>query len=308
VVVPVYNSTDSLIELCQRLTTVFEKTLHETFEIILVDDASPNPNTWKTLAQIERSDSRVRIFQLMRNSGQHNATMCGLRHANGRYAITMDDDLQHPPEEIPRLIEAMTESNSDAIFAVPSARQHGTHRNVGSFFLNKLLGLTIDKPPHITLSSFRLITDQLRRAVVKYDGHIVTVSSLICQSTQNIANTSVQHERRKSGRSNYSLMKLFELAIANVFNFSAVPLQLMSLLGAAAFLFSVCYACWIIYQKLTGVLTQPGFSTLVVMISFYSGLILLSISILGQYVLRILRTTTFGSQYNERHQEGRKAL
>jgi len=306
VVVPVYNSAESLVELCQRLKKVFEETLHASYEIILVDDASPNPKTWPVMEEIQRSDPRVSIFQLMRNAGQHNATMCGLRHAAGRYAITMDDDLQHPPEEIPRLLAAMKEFNSDAVFAVPLNREHGTYRNVGSYLLNKLLGFTIDKPSHITLSSFRIMTNELRSAVIKYEGHIVTISALICQSTRNIANIRVQHDRRKSGKSNYSLPKLIKLAIANVFNFSAAPLQLMSVVGVAAFLFSLCYACWIVYRKLTGVLTQPGFSTLVVLLSFYSGLILLSISILGQYILRILKVTTFGWQYNERRQKGLK--
>ena len=298
VVVPVYNSTDSLIELCRRLVGVFEETIKESFEIILVDDASPNPDTWKVMEQLHSKDARIHIIQLMRNFGQQNAVMCGLRYSTGNFIITMDDDLQHPPEEIPKLIEAMgRQPRYDAVLAVPEHRKHATYRNMGSFLLNKLLGLAIKKPKHITLSSFRIIAKNLKDALLEYTGHIVTTGALICQTTQKIANVEIQHNPRRFGKSNYSVSKLGALALANIFNFSDFPLKLISLIGFLTSFFSILYAFGIIYRKLTGSLIQAGFSTIVVLISFFSGLILFSFGVLGQYVIRIMRSVTGGTQF-----------
>jgi glycosyltransferase involved in cell wall biosynthesis len=298
VVVPVYNSTDSLIELCQRLTTVFEETIKESFEIFLVDDASPNPDTWKTMEQLHEKDGRVKVIQLMHNAGQHNTIMCGLKYSTGDFIVTMDDDLQHPPEEIPNLIEALRhQPQYDAILGVPYHRKHATYRNIGSFFLNKILGLAIKKPKNITLSSFRLITKDLKEALLGYTGHVVTVGALICQTTRNIANVEVRHDPRRFGKSTYSLSRLFRLAVANIFNFSDFPLKVISFVGFIASLFSMLYALWIIYCKLIGSPIQAGFSTIVVLVSFFSGLILFSFGVMGQYLIRILKGVTGGSQF-----------
>lgn len=301
VVIPVYNSNESVVELCGRLVRVFEDVVKESFEIILVDDASLNPDTWKILEDIHKKDARVRIIQLMKNFGQHNAIMCGLKHSTGDFIITMDDDLQHPPEEISKLIESLRHQlQYDVILGVPQYRKHATYRNIGSFVLNKFLGFAIKKPKHITLSSFRIITADLKEAMLSYTGHIVTIGSLICQTTKNIANIEVRHNLRRFGKSNYSPSKLLQLAVANIFNFSSFPLKLISALGFLSFLFSMIFASCVIYRRITGSLAQPGFSTIVVLISFFSGLILFSFGILGQYVIRIMRGVTGGTQYTVR--------
>ena len=299
VVVPVYNSTKSLVELCKGLDDVFTNTLNASYEIILVDDASPNSETWSVMEKIHKENNNVRVFQLMHNSGQHNATMCGLKHSMGNFVFTMDDDLQHPPEEIPKLIKAMGDSTQyDAILAVPKHREHSTFRNVGSYLLNKMLGFAIKKPKHITLSSFRLITGNLRNAMLGYSGYIVTISSLICQTTQNLTNIEVLHNPRVYGKSNYSIGKLIRLAIANVFNFSSFPLKLISVVGFVSFVISMIYAAWVIYRRVvTKTLDEPGFATIAVLVSSYSGLILFSFGVLGQYIMRIMKAVTGGAQF-----------
>lgn len=299
IVIPVYNSSDSLIELHRRIKQVFEETIKESFEIILVDDASLNPDTWKTLEQLHEKDGRVKIIQLMKNFGQQSAIMCGLKYSCGGFIITMDDDLQNPPEEVPRLIEAIGRRpvRYDAVLAVPQHRRHATYRNVSSFIINRILGLAIKKPKNITLSSFRIITKDLKDAMLSYTGHIVTTGALICQTTQNIANVEVRHEPRRFGKSNYSVSKLLAFALANIFNFSDLPLKLISIVGFLSSLFSILYAFWIIYRKLSGSPIQAGFPTIVVLISFFSGLILFSFGVLGQYVIRIMRSVTGGVQF-----------
>ncbi len=134
VVIPVYRSTKMLRELAARLASVLGKT-GLRYEIIFVDDASPD-DSWKTLIDVQRCyPDRVSTIQLMRNFGQHNALMCGFRHARGKYVVTMDDDLQHPPEEIPTLLRTMEESAADLIYGVPDRRQHRSWRNVGSLII-----------------------------------------------------------------------------------------------------------------------------------------------------------------------------
>jgi len=298
VIVPVYNSTESVVELCGRLVRVFEDVVKESFEIVLVDDASPNPDTWAVLEGIHEKDSRVRIIQLMKNFGQQNAIMCGLKYSCGDFAISMDDDLQHPPEEIPKLIEAIgSPSHYDAVLAIPRHRKHAAYRNIGSFMINKILGFAIKKPKHITLSSFRLITKDLKEAILGYHGHIVTIGSLICQTTRDIVNVEVRHDIRRFGKSNYSISKLIKLAVANIFNFSSFPLKLISAVGFLTSIFSIVFASAIIFRKLCGFPVQAGFSTIIVLISFYSGLILFSFGVIGQYIIRIMKGVTGGAQY-----------
>jgi glycosyltransferase involved in cell wall biosynthesis len=305
VVVPVYNSTESVVELCERLVRVFEEVVKESFEIILVDDASPNPNTWKTLEGIHEKNDRIKIIQLMKNFGQQNAIMCGLKYSCGDFIISMDDDLQNPPEEIPKLIEAIDGlQHYDAVLAIPCHRKHATYRNIGSFMINKILGVAIKKPKHITLSSFRIITKELKDAMLSYTGHIVTTGALICQTTRNIANIEVQHDIRRYGKSNYSISRLVAFALANIFNFSDFPLRAISIVGFLTSFFSIVYAFVMILRKLNGFPVQAGFSTIVVLISFYSGLILFSFGVIGQYIIRIMKGVTGGAQFVIRKKQG----
>jgi glycosyltransferase involved in cell wall biosynthesis len=306
-VVPVYNSTESLVELCDRVAKTFTETLRESFEIILIDDASPNPETWTTMEAIATENPHVRVFQLMRNAGQHNATMCGLKQARGSYIITMDDDLQHYPEEIPVLVEALrSRPDCDAIMGVPERRHHSAFRNLGSFLANKLVGLAMSKPKGVTFSSFRIITRELKDALVEYRGHMITLGSLMCLCTQRLGSVQVKQAPRKHGRSGYSLAKLFNLALSNVFNFSALPLQVLSVFGLVLAVLAALYALLIVYQRLTGQIGQAGFATLAVLISFFSGAILMSIGVLGQYLIRVLRATTVQRQFTIRRRVERE--
>lgn len=297
VVIPVYNSTQSLVELCSRLVAVFEE-MQATFEIIMVDDASPNPRVWPVLASLDQSDARIHSIQLMMNAGQHNATICGLQAARGRYIVMMDDDLQHQPEDLPKMIAKLAEAPGyDAVLGKPAIRSHSSLRNKGSLLVNHMLGLTLNKPKGVVLTSYRLINRELCDAILTYRGHIVTLGSMICTFTQNITNVEVEHAPRKYDKSGYSLAKLISLALSNIFNFSAMPLVIISWFGFFLSLLAVFYSGYIMYLKLSGRIGQAGFSTIVILVSLYSGIILFSMGILGQYILRILRTTTSQRQY-----------
>lgn len=297
VVIPVYNSTKSVAELCDRLAVVFEK-MEATFEVIMVDDASPNPDVWPALESLADRDPRLHCIQLMMNAGQHNATICGLRAARGQFIVMMDDDLQHLPEELPHLVAKLAEAPGyDAVLAKPRLKSHSSLRNRGSVLVNQILGLALNKPKGLVLTSYRLINRELCDAILTYRGHLITMGSLICTYTRNIANVDVEHAPRKYEKSGYSLVKLISLAISNVFNFSAMPLVVISWTGFFLALLALIYSGYILVMKLTGRIGQAGFSTIVILVSLYSGIILFSMGILGQYILRILRTTTSHQQY-----------
>lgn len=298
VVVPVYNSTESLRELYEQLKEVFGGMLEADFELVFVDDGSPNRETWPALEALSLEDSRIRAFQLMRNAGQQNATMCGLIHARGRRVLIMDDDLQHRPEEIPKLARKLDEDNTlDVIFARPVAREHSAARNLGSFLFGKLMSILIQKPKGIRFSSFILMHDHLRDAMTSYGGHRITICSLICMNTPNIANVEVDASARRYGKSGYTLSSLVRLAFNHMFNFSSLPLKAMSIGGAVVAALSMLYAAYIFYERLNGRIGSAGFASTVILISFYSGLLLTSMGIVGQYMVRILRATTYGQQF-----------
>lgn len=304
VVVPVYNAEKSLDELVKRIIEIFETSIKDPFEIVLVDDASTD-SSWDKLEKIyDDNKETVKIIQLMRNSGQHNATLCGLSFAGGDYVITIDDDLQHPPEEIPKLVDFMKSNpRYDVIMAIPAQRKHSFFRNISSYLLDKLLNLAISKPSKIRLSSFRIMNRTLRNAILSYKGTNATINSFICKLTDRIANLEVKHDYKKYGGSRYSLNKLTQLALNNIFNFSALPLKFISWLGFLTSIFAICLTILYLFRKMTGQIGQPGFATIVIMICLFSGLILFSFGIIGKYIIIIMNNLNVNEQFLIRKKE-----
>ncbi|MCK4664389.1 MAG: glycosyltransferase family 2 protein [Bacteroidales bacterium] len=303
VVIPVYNAEKSLNKLCSGIIKAFTKELKVSFEIILVDDASSD-NSWDIMEELHLNEHKVKIIQLLNNSGQHNAIMCGISFAKGDYIITMDDDLQHPPEEIPKLVNFIIRNPQyDAIIAINEERMHSIFRNVGSYFANKLINLAIKKPANIKLSSFRIINHQLKDAILSYRGRNATLGSFICILTKRIANIKVKHNKRVYGRSNYSIKKLIQLTLSNIFNFSVLPLKLISIIGFMSSLFALLIAAYITYQKIIGNIKLSGFTTITVLIALFSGIILFSIGILGNYIMIILKNINSDKQFMIRNKK-----
>lgn len=298
IVIPVYNADQSLTELYQRLETVFTKEVQASFEVVFVDDASTNKTTWETIEVLHEEHSNVRGFQLMQNAGQQNATMCGLHQAQGNRLIIMDDDLQHQPEEIPKLIAALdADSRLDVIIGVPENRKHSLYRNVGSALFHKVINVIIHKPKNVRFASFILLEKHVQEVLKKYMGNKITTCSLISMNTRNIQNVTVLGAPRKYGESGYSVGKLCNLALNHMFNFSSFPLKVMSVGGGVVSVFALLYASYTLYRRLTGQITAAGFTTIVILISLYSGMLMFSLGIIGQYMVRILRATTYGQQF-----------
>ena len=188
VVVPVYNSEKSLEELCSRIHNVFNK-LGYNYEIILVDDSSKD-NSWGVLQSLRKENKNIKIIQLMRNFGQHNALMCGFHHIKGHFVITMDDDLQNPPEEIPKLIDRINEGY-DAVIGALKVKQDTFLKKSASLFIRYLINKIFDKPKNIKLSSFRIITASLAEQIRAMKTPYPFIGGMILTITRNIANVSV---------------------------------------------------------------------------------------------------------------------
>lgn len=298
VIVPVYNSEKSLHELGTRLIKVFAETVRQTFEIILIDDASTD-DSWSILRELRQKDTRIRIFRLMKNSGQHNATLCGLRKCRGEFVVTLDDDLQNPPEEIPKLIEKL-QAGYDVVIGVPEHKRHGLYRNLGSRLIDLLLVKIFQKPKDIRFSPLKL----MRRNVVD---RIVRVQSCYCYlaayilrnvSHSRIVNVTVEHGPRKYGRSNYSTKRIIALASNLIFNFSSIPLRIGIYFGFLVSFGCIMYSCYILFRELfIAPIKVQGWATLAILISFLFGVLFLFLGTIGEYVYRILREVAADEQY-----------
>ncbi len=212
VVVPVYRSAGTLAVLVRRLLATLDK-LGVPFEIIFVDDGSPD-DAWSVLADLHKKHpDRLAAVQLMRNYGQHNALMCGFRRARGRYIVTLDDDLQNPPEEIPRLYGAILERRLDLVYGRPIDKHHAGWRNAGSWLINFFFRRVFHTS--VSITSFRIIRCELVECTFAYDLNFTFVDGLLAWNSQRIGAIGVEHHARAEGRSGYSVAKLAMLALRN---------------------------------------------------------------------------------------------
>ena len=300
VVVPVYNSEDSLYELCQRISQVFNG-IGRTYEIILVDDSSAD-NSWQIMKELKKKDKNIKIIQLMKNFGQHNAVICGFHHVTGKYVITIDDDLQNPPEEIPKLINKIKEG-FDVVIGAQEVKQDSIFKNLGSFFIRYLNTKIFNKPKDLKLSSFRIIT----RAVVDEIKILKTpypyISGMILSLTRNLANVTVKHDKRKYGSSTYNITKLIKLAFNLIINYSSLPLKFFTFIGIIVSAASFCMGLYFILKKLIVGIPVPGWTSVVFLLSFFNGLLLIILSIIGEYLARIINEVSNCQQFviREKH-------
>lgn len=296
VVIPCYNSEKSLLELNKRLVQALEG-LSVNFEIIYINDCSKD-NTYEVLKEISENCHYVQFIDLMFNVGQFRALICGFEHANGNYIITMDDDLQHPPEEIPKLYYFLKENpDFDAVFGKPEKKKHSFYRRLGSLFIKKINEKIFNKPQNLSMSAFRCLNKKLVSTIIQNKTIIPVLGPLILNSTHRIANIQVQCEERKYKKSNYSLIKLIKITLDNIINFSSLPLKIIGLTGITISLLSFILTIYYFIEYCFGKITVPGWTSLVIFINFYSGLILFSIGVIGEYLIRILKEVKLEPRY-----------
>ncbi len=283
IVIPVYNSAESLEMLVDRLGQSLP-TVTGSFEVILVNDGSSDPS-WQKISQLAREHSWLRGINLMRNYGQHNATLCGVRAALGEIIITMDDDLQHPPEQIPLLLQKL-EDGYDVVYGVPQKRPHSWWRNGFSVLTKRVLAQVMGIPTIRDIGAFRAFRARLRNAFAEYRNPNVILDVLLSWGTSRFAVVTVEEKPREVGRSNYNFAKLFKVTMVVVTGFSTVPLRFASMLGFGFTLFGILVFLYVlIVTLLQG--SIPGFPFLASIIALFSGTQLFALGIIGEYLARI---------------------
>lgn len=294
VVVPVYNSAASLPTLLERLTGVLGG-ITRRYEIILVDDGSRD-ESWSVMQSLrEIHGEHLVAVQLMRNYGQHNTLMCGLGLTRGRHVITMDDDLQNPPEEIPKMLDHIQREDLDLVYGCPDSRSHAAWRNLGAGLVWHFYRTVFRNP--ITPTPFRIMHHQLAHSVRFYDLNFTYLDGLLAWCTSRIGAVTVEHHARAQGRSGYSLGKLLSLALNLYTNFSLIPLQIVSALGfvtaSAGFLVGAYY----LVQFLAASITIPGYASTIIAILILGGMQLLALGVMGEYLGRLHLNVNRKPQY-----------
>jgi undecaprenyl-phosphate 4-deoxy-4-formamido-L-arabinose transferase len=284
VVVPVYNSEGSLRPLVNRLEPVLRATADE-FELILVNDGSRDAS-WSVVEDLAARHPWIRGIDLMRNYGQHNALLCGIRGARHELVLTMDDDLQHPPEEIAKLIAALG-ADIDVVYGAPERESHGFLRDIASQATKLALQKSMGAATARRVSAFRLFRTNVREAFADYRNQYISIDVLLTWGTTRFTSVTVRHDPRTIGQSNYTLRKLFTHALNMVTGFSTVPLQLASVVGFACTLLGLVALAYVLWTKIVHGSDVKGFTFLASMIALFSGAQLFALGVLGEYLARM---------------------
>lgn len=284
VVVPVYNSQDSLDLLIERLSPVLAS-LTDAYEVIMVNDGSRD-ESWSQIEHLAATHSFVRGINLMRNYGQHNALLCGIRQARYDTLVTIDDDLQHPPEEIPSLRNRLGEGY-DVVYGTPRQEQHGFWRDMASQVTKLALQSAMGAETARKVSAFRVFRTHLRDAFAAYRSPFVSIDILLTWGTTRFASLPVRHDPRPIGASNYTFRKLTTHALNMMTGFSTVPLQLASIVGFGFTLFGILLLVYVLGRFFIQGGAVPGFPFLASTIAIFSGVQLFMLGIIGEYLARM---------------------
>lgn len=300
VVVPVFNSEETIGRLVDRLVEVLEPHVGR-LEIVLVDDGSTDGSHEVALEAYRKRPEVVVYVRLAKNFGEHSAVMCGLRNVSAEAAVIVDDDFQNPPEEILKLVDKLQEGY-DVVYSAYSDKRHSWIRNAGSRFNDLVATRLLRKPKNLYLSSFKALNRFLIDAVVEYDGPYPYIDGLILRSTSAIASQICEHQAREVGRSNYTPRRLIRLWLNMFTSFSVVPLRLASYLGLIMSAAGVLLAgFFVVSWKVGGILGSgtipPGWASLIVSVTLFGGIQLCVLGMIGEYVGRIFLTQNRSPQF-----------
>lgn len=283
IIIPVYNSENSLGPLIDRLKKVLPS-ITSDYEIILVNDGSAD-RSWQTICKLANNDPFIIGIDLMRNYGQHNALLCGIRSASKELAVTMDDDLQHPPEEIPKLLDKLNEGY-DVVYGSPKKMPHSIWRNFASHITKRALAFSMGIRTVKEISAFRILRTHLRNAFIDFQSPGVIIDVLLSWGTTRFSSVIVNENPREMGHSNYTFSKLLSQVLLILTGYSTLPLRVASLLGFGFTIFGLFVLIYVlvVYFSLGSI---PGWPFLASIISVFSGTQLFALGIFGEYLARI---------------------
>lgn len=284
VVVPVYNSEASLGPLVDRLAPVLAQ-IASAYELILINDGSRD-GSWKVVEDLCRKHAWIRGVDMLRNYGQHNAILYGIRAARHEIVLTLDDDLQHPPEEIHKLLAEIARG-FDVVYGTPRKQTHGFVRNMASRLTKLALQKSMGAETAGKVSAFRALRLHVRDGFVDFRGQFVSIDVLLTWSTSRFSAVEVQHDVRTIGVSNYTYKKLLTYAINMITGFSTLPLQVASILGFVLTLFGIGILAYVVFTYFRYGTTQQGFTFLASIVAIFSGAQLFALGIMGEYLARM---------------------
>lgn len=290
--IPVYNSESTI----ERLVFSVEHELptHD-LEFVLVNDGSKDKSE-EVCTALAKCNPRVRFISLRRNFGEHNAVMCALNHISGDCAVIIDDDFQNPPAEIVHLIDELNKGY-DVVYSCYEKKKDAVLRNLGSQFNDVIATWLLSKPRNLYLSSFKAVRKEIVEEIIKYQGPFPYVDGLILRVTDNISAVVVQHCARTEGRSNYTLKKLISLWLDMFINFSIKPLRIFTLTGVMASFIGLLCSLYFIVERLLNPEIQPGWSSIIVAIMFFSGIQVVFLGLASEYIGKHYLTTNKTPQW-----------
>ena len=293
-VIPVFNSAQIVGKTIEETVSFFESQ-QLSYELILVNDGSSD-RSWDVILDKATSNGKVVGINLLRNYGQHTANLCGLDHASGDYVITLDDDLQNPPSEIAHLIDKAHEGH-DVVFGVFQTKQHSFWRRLGSRAVSALNTRIFGKPPGLSVSNFRILERDVVDRIRAHRTHYPYMTGLALLFSRDPANVVVEHHERRAGKSSYTPLRIARLVAAILFSYSSFPLRLMAGVGFSIATASFLIGATFVANRLLVGTAVPGWTTLAVLLAFFNGVTILMLSMLGEYVVRILNQISASRPY-----------
>jgi len=286
IIIPVFNGEKTIEILVDNISKTLVKNCD--FEIILVNDCSKD-NSEEKCKELVKKYSNVSLYSLSKNVGEHNAVMAGLNKCTGDYAVIMDDDLQHSAESLLELINFSTNKNNnyDVVYTHYDEMKYSFFRNVGRKFNNFIANLLLEKPKSLYLSSFKLVNRFLINEIIKYQSPFAYIDGLILGITSKIGKIKVKHSERTKGKSGYTLKKLLSVWSSMSTGFSVVPLRLSLVLGSLLSLLGFIFALLTFIERIMDNTIPSGYATTIIVITLFSGAILVALGLIGEYVGRI---------------------
>ena len=293
IVVPVYNSEDCVLELTKAVAQAFAN--FDSYELILVNDKSTD-KSWDKVLEVCRDNKKVIGISLRKNFGQDAALMAGLRASKGEYVVIMDDDLQHSPSDIFKLYEEC-QKGYDVCFGLYTLKGQKGWKKLGSWFNGKLAEKLLDKPKEIYLSPFKIITREVVDEIAKSPAPYPYIDATILTITSNLTQVEVTHHERFKGKSNYSFLRSLLVFINHATNYSVYPLRLLTFVGFISAIFSFILGAFYLFQYVYDNHKVEGWITIVILLIFFGGLILMSIGLIGEYIGRMFMSVNKKPQY-----------
>lgn len=302
-VIPCYRSENTLESVILEIKETMKKLNKYAYEIILVNDSSPD-NTWKTIEKLGKDNDNITGINLSKNFGQHAALMAGMRESSGDYVVCLDDDGQTPADEVDKLLTAL-EEGADAVYARYGNKKHSLFRNFGSRANDLMTRVMLGKPKELFVSSYFGVKRFVVEDMLRYQNSYPYVIGLVLRATKNIVNVDVTHREREEGRSGYTLKKLLGLWFNGFTAFSVTPLRIATVIGVFCAFVGFAYGIYVFVRRLIDPNVVVGFSSLMCVILFVGGMLMIMLGLVGEYIGRIYISLNNSPQYVIREKTGK---